>query len=232
MGLAEQIGSLEFEAVDKIIYKWLNLMNTLGAGGWGGYAVHAAAILATGAAEHALQTNFQGVTIAPKAAEILNKIYEYVKDPNIDGIVIHAESETCSRDVETSQRVVLSIEDSDDSETATRKKYIVDNAVPRLRTWEVTGYLVTASILLRNLTIKDDLILKLLILDSYAKSRLPVLFKSSDMRFQKVLITHYEYEYDPKATNAIKIKVQLQEYKTVNVSSTKTELVIKGIKEE
>lgn len=230
MGLAEQIGSLEFDAVDRIIYKWLNLMNTLGKGGWGGYAIHASTILATGAAEHALQTNFQGVNIAPKTIDVINKMYEYVRDPNIDGIVIHAESESGGRDVDTSQRIVLSLEDDGEGQnTATRKKYIVDNAVPKLRTWEVEGYLVTSSILMRNFVVKDDITLKLLILDSYAKSRLPVLFKSADMRFQKVLITHYDYEYEPRTTNAVKIKVQMQEYKTVNVSSTRTPIRCKGI---
>lgn len=231
MGLAENIGSLEFEAVDKVIYQWLNLMNTLGVNGWEGYALHVANILATGTAEHTLQTNFQGVNISPKAIDVINKMYEYVRDPNIDGIVIHAESETGGRDIDTSQRIVLSVE-NDDKDSTTKKQYIVDNAVPKLRTWEINGYLITSSILLRGLTVKDDLILKLSILDSYSKSRLPVLFKSCDMRFQKVLITHYDYEYDPKATNAVHIKVQLQEYKTVDVTSTKTELRIRAIEEQ
>lgn len=228
MAIAESIGSLDFEVVDNTMYNWLNLMNTLGDLG---YSIHVSSILASGAAEHALQTDWQGIKMKPRDAEIINKMYEYLRDPNIDGIVIHAESELGGRDVSTSQRVVLSVE-NDSMDATTKKQYIVDNAVPKLRTWEVNGYLVTSSILLRSFTVKDDLILKLLMLDSYTKSRLPVLFKSSDMRFYKVLITHYDYEYDPKATNAVKIKVQLQEYKTVNVSSTKTELRLRGIEEK
>lgn len=226
MGWLESFaGGLEFEDVDTLVYNWLNLMNTMGDGG---YAIHVATILATGTAEHALQDNWQGVSISPEAAAVINKMYEYIRDPNLDGIVIHAESESGGREVDTSQRIVLSL-DNDSSSATMKKQYIVDNAVPRLRTWKISGYLVTSSILLRSLTVKDDLILKLLLLDSYSKSRLPILYKSSDMRFHKVLITQYEYEYDPKATNAVHVDIQLQEYKTVKVSSIKTELKLKGV---
>lgn len=216
------------DAIDKIVYKWLNLMNTNPPLG---ITLHTSAILAAGATEHAV-ASASGVLLSPSSAssDAINKAYEYIRDPNIEGIVVHAEKESCSRDIEVSQRQVLSVEgDSSEDTSSQRKKYIVDNAVPKLREWQLEGYIMTSDVFCRGLTVKPDLILKLMMLDSYSKARLPVLFKSSDMRFYKVLITHYDYAYDPKATNAAAVNITLQEFSTVNITSTATEIIKRAI---
>lgn len=229
-----KIGENVLKGFDKIMYDWLELLNTdLG------YLIHVGTVLSTDTAETLVlsgiggtnyrNTNLQG-SFTSKTADAINKMYEYIKEPNISGIVIHAESEDFSREVETSEKLVLSVE-GNSSEDTTRKKYVVDNAVPKLREWNISGYLITSSIMARELIIKDDLILKSMVLDSYAKSRLPVLYKTSDCRFYKVLISHYKCSYDPKATNAMKIDISLREYQTANVTGSNTsKYTIRAIK--
>lgn len=172
--------------------------------------------------------------ISSKAAEVINKAYEYVRDPNISGIVIHSSSEKCERSVDVSERAVLSTIDAgtESQNTAVTKSYAIDNAAPKLREWTYDGYLVSTSIFASSLVVKDDLLLKSMLLDFYAKSRKPVMLKTSDMRFYKVLITNYSYEYTPEATNALHVQVTLKEFVVTDVTADNSKTKsFKSIKE-
>lgn len=204
MGIVEQLGALDFKAVDTVVYHYLNTLNSWG---WAGYLAHMTLMLAG----EVFENEFLPAGAAGPWVDAVNKAYEAVRDPNIDGIIIRASKESSSRDVDVSQKLLLRLQDSS-------KEYAIDNSVPHLRQWKIEGYITSSSILGRGLTVKPDLLYKLTLLDSFSKSRLPVLFKSSDMRFNKVLISHYDYEYDPKATNAAHVNITLQEFKTVDIN--------------
>ena len=128
-----------------------------------------------------------------ESIEAINAIADELKNPNLAGI----------------------------RESSARKEFVIDNTVPQLRTWRVSGYLLSNPSIYPDaaaLLIKPDLMLQRLKLQDYIDSRLPVLFKTHDNRFYKVLISHMDTEYTIQGTNALKIDLTLTEFRVLEAN--------------
>lgn len=146
-----------------------------------------------------------------ESIEAINAIADELKNPNLAGIPIHADTERESQDITVAKNLYI-------RESSARKEFVIDNTVPQLRTWRVSGYLLSNPSLypyVASLLIKPDLMLQRLKLQDYIDSRLPVLFKTHDNRFYKVLISHMDTEYTIQGTNALKIDLTLTEFRVL-----------------
>ena len=158
---------------------------------------------ANGAAQNALR----------ETARVVNAITDELKDPNLEGIPIHASMEQDSRDITVDTHTVIVQE-------AMCKNIVVDNAVPQLKQWQVRGYLTSLPEGIDPyLVIKPSLKAQKLLLDVYATSRRPLWFKTHDNSFEKVLITHIETAYDTNALNAVSVNLVLTEFKVMETEN-------------
>lgn len=230
--------------IDKTVSTWLSLSDTTK-----GYLAQISTMLTLEATEIAL-TSMGSLTqntslsipanrITQKAAEILNTAYKYVLQPNVGGVTIFAESEKQQRQADVSERMVLSVfnDDTDNTNntnnTKMSKAYTIDNNVPHLRIWTISGHIVSSDVLSQKLIIKPDIMTKVMLLDSIMTSRLPVLYKTHDCRFYKVIISDYSYEYEPRSNNAVHVDITLKEFKTMSVTGkTVNKISIQGLKSE
>lgn len=146
---------------------------------------------------------------AAKALEILNIAADIFSDPNIEGIPIKSEGQRTSRDIDVSKQMVI----TQDSSGTGSKEWITDNAAPHPRTWTIRGYITSMSNVIDGLLIiKPTLLLQLHLLDYYAASRRPVWFKAHYSLFYRVLVEHFDYDFDPKIQNAIPVNLTLCEF--------------------
>ena len=147
-------------------------------------------------------------------AKEINAVFDELKNPNVEGIPIHADSEVENSDVEVSQKLLIYEVDSN-------KDYRVDSSVPKPRTWSIKGYLMSNPRLVPNeaqLVIKPSLIAQRQLLQWFVDSRRPVMFKTHDNRFYTCLITHFESQYTVQALNALAVNISLQEFKVMQVN--------------
>lgn len=221
----------EGPAISNAVDLWLSTVQTLPALHWaniarGGYllgtnavtnmhrgAGHkiAAIFLTFGMSE--LLSNIGGSSAFKAAAEIANAITDELKDPNIEGIPIHAVKETGSRDIDIQSHMVI-------AQMSAMKEYIIDNAVPQPKQWQINGYITAIpSGIDPYLVIKPSMIIQDQLLDMYAKSRKPVWFKTHDNRFHLVLIKHYDSAYDPQYLNGMAVNITLTEFKVMETSA-------------
>ena len=150
-----------------------------------------------------------------RAVEALNFINEIFNDPNIEGIPIKAESQRTSRDIDVSKQMII-------SQDSGSKQWITDNAAPHPRSWTIRGYLRPLSNVIDGfLIIKPTLQLQLQLLDYYSASRRPVWFKAHYSLFYRVLIEHFDYEFDPKVQNGVLVNLSLCEFLTYDTSTNK-----------
>ena len=207
----------EFE---KIIYSYLDTVNTDPLVHW---SVIAASGVSTGSKRFNMFTAtdyFVGAIPGAsglkdnKAVELLNYILKITMDPNIEGIPIGTSQISVTRDVDISESCFIVPQ-------ANNKEYRADNAVPRLREWTVNGYLSTMSTFADyGLVIKPTIIVQMKLLDTYAKSRRPVWFKTSNGTFHRVQIKHMQITQDPTMMNGAKIDLVLKEYYPIVINST------------
>lgn len=147
-------------------------------------------------------------------ANVANAVSDELKDPNIEGIPIHAVKENDSRDVDVNAQLVI-------TQSSANKNYVVDNATPQLKQWQISGYLTSLPEGLDPfLIIKPGLKVQKLLLDAYAKTRRPVWFKTHDGSFEKVLIKHIDTTYDPQYLNGLAINISLVEFKVMETEAT------------
>ena len=139
------------------------------------------------------------------ASNIDKFLAEALSIPNISGIPISTQHYSESREVDVSESMVL-------VQSTSTKKYWTDNAVPRLKTWNMDGYITSLSAADAGLRIKPSLTWQARYLDICAKSRRPIMFKTSRGEFTKVQITSLNLEEDPSYNNAIHISISLKEY--------------------
>lgn len=147
-------------------------------------------------------------------AKEINAVFDELKNPNVEGIPIHADSEVENSDVEVSQKLLIYEVDSN-------KDYRVDSSVPKPRTWSIKGYLMSNPRLVPNesqLVIKPSLIAQRQLLQWFVDSRRPVMFKTHDNRFYTCLITHFDSQYTVQALNALAVNISLQEFKVMQVN--------------
>lgn len=149
-----------------------------------------------------------------ESIEAINAIADELKNPNLAGIPIHADTERESQDITVAKNLYI-------RESSARKEFVIDNTVPQLRTWRVSGYLLSNPSIypyVASMLIKPDLMLQRFKLQDYIDSRLPVLFKTHDNRFYKVLISHMDTEYTIQGTNALKIDLTLTEFRVLEAN--------------
>lgn len=169
-------------------------------------------------------------------AQIANAVADELKDPNIEGIPIHAEREIESRDVEVSKQVVIAMTEKDllgsnEIVASSNKDVVLDNAVPQLKQWQISGYLTSFPEGLDPfLIIKPGLKAQKLLLDLYATSRRPVWFKTHDGQFVKVLIAHVDTTYTTQALNAVAVNLTLVEFKALVMSKSSLGMIMAKVR--
>lgn len=144
-------------------------------------------------------------TIPPGIANAMNKMYETMIDPNIEGIPISTPRISVNREIDISECQTI-------VQTTGVREYRVDNATPHLRTWDVDGYLTSVLSTDSSLMIKPSVVLQMFLLDAYAKSRKPVWFKTNNCEFVSVQISNLKMEQTAEAANAVHITCSLMEY--------------------
>ena len=225
--------ALETQTAQNIANAWLDKLQSTG-----GYVAHVAASLAVAVLQNTLnplvmQANTewtywlkQRVTPSSfqKTWDWTNKYLALFLQPSISGIPIICQEENSERQVDVSEEPLI-VQQAFDS-----TQYVTDNAVPRPREWTLQGYLMAFEPLDAGLINKPFLNLLRATLDLYTKSRRPVLFKTYDLTFKKVLITRYSWKYAANVMNGIEVSISLKEYcpaKTMlgSTSSIMAELV-------
>lgn len=160
-------------------------------------------------------------TVADAIIKELNAVLDEFKNPSIEGIPIHADVEKQSQDITVAKNVYI-------RESARHKEQLLDNTVPQLKTWQISGYLMSNPHIMGNfgrLLIKPDLMAQRKLLQCYIDARMPVIFKTHDNRFYYVLITHFDSEYTIQGLNALKVNLTLTEFKTLIVDSEDSAVV-------
>ena len=158
---------------------------------------------------------FDLTDLAPQTAAALNEICDELKNPNIEGIPIHAEAEMETSTNDVAQKLFI-------KDSSVNKEYRMDNTVPKPKTWTIRGYLMSnpyAVPLESRLIIKPSLIAQRALLQWFMDSRKPVWYKTHDNRFYKVLITQFESQYTTQSLNSLSVSISLTEFKVLEVDS-------------
>jgi hypothetical protein len=137
-------------------------------------------------------------------------------EPNIAGIPISTARIETNREIEVSESMVI-VQSTKD------RKYWTDNAVPRLKEWNIDGYLTSLSPLDSGQLIKPSLQWQAYYLDVCSKSRRPLMFKTNRGEFVKVQITNLHTTEEPEYNNVIHITMTLKEYNPYIVSDNPEE---------
>jgi len=169
-----------------------------------------------GAVENAI-TNFGGglSSINSSAVREMNAVLDELKNPNIEGIPIHADSELETSSNDVAQKLYI-------RETSASKEYAMDNSVPKPKTWTIRGHLMSnprGTPLESKLIIKPTLLAQRELLQWFMDSRRPVWYKTHDNRFYRVLITMFESQYTVQSLNSLSVNIQLTEFKALELKS-------------
>lgn len=146
--------------------------------------------------------------------EAMNKAIQCAMDPNIEGIPLSSTEVSVVRNVAVSENCYIIPASADKgTQKAGSRQYIADNAVATPREWSVEGFLTTLTTSLdTGVVIKPTLLAQELYLDTCAKSRRPVWFKTPNNLFHRVLIKQLVFRQKPEATNAVYVSAVLKEY--------------------
>ena len=151
--------------------------------------------------------------LSEKATQYMNQAFDLFRQPNIEGITIFASKEQFSGDTDISYSPLVVQQDQAST------TYVCDNAVPRPREWNISGYLMSVSSLDNGLVTKPSIVLQHSYLDYCRMSRRPVWYKTHEGKFYRVLIAHLDTSYDPKALNGSAINIRLVEYIPLKVNT-------------
>lgn len=151
--------------------------------------------------------------VSPEVWRATNILLDELKNPNVGGIPIHADSEMESHDSDVGQHLLI-------RQSRQTKEYVADNVVPKPISWTIKGYIMAA----RNnldaaLIIKPSLLMQRRMLQYYKDTRMPVVFKTHDNRFYTVLISHFDTSYTAQALNALAVNLTLTEFNAMTVDS-------------
>lgn len=145
---------------------------------------------------------------------MIDTVMRGISDPNIEGIPIRTAKISVQRQVDVSEQATI-------VQSKSTKEYNVDNAVPRLRRWQMEGYVALVQPAMDYFfTIKPSLLLQVAFLDACAASRVPVWFKDNNNAFHHVLITSFQAQQVPETTNAVQVSIGLVEYKPYKVRTS------------
>ncbi|MBO5921208.1 MAG: hypothetical protein J6Q48_02330 [Bacteroidaceae bacterium] len=160
-------------------------------------------------------------SIAGTLATVIDKA---LAEPNVAGIPISAAKIETNREIEVSESMVI-------VQSTKERKYWTDNAVPRLKEWNIDGYLTTTSPLDSGCLIKPSLQWQAYYLDICAKSRRPVMFKTNRGEFVKVQITNLHTNEEASYNNVIQVTMSLKEYNPyiVNNHPEENKIAIRNI---
>lgn len=150
--------------------------------------------------------------ISPKVARTMNDVASTLADPNIEGIPIRTSKLGSEREVEVGECLVI-------VQSANKKEYTTDNAAPKLREWQIEGVLTPISRGDSRLLIKPSLLNQIKYLDAIELSRRPVWFKDNMCLFHQVHITRFHHDWDPDATNGVRVSISLKEYKPLELDT-------------
>lgn len=142
----------------------------------------------------------------PSYVKWYNEIFKLTMYPNIEGIIIYADGESGSRRVDVSEQPLVVQADMGST------TYAMDNAVPHPREWSLKGYLMSSLPTDHYYILKPSIVAQKTYLDMCMQARRPVWYKTYDNIFVKVLITAFDYSWDPKAMNGLQVNIQLKEY--------------------
>lgn len=133
-------------------------------------------------------------------------------EPNIEGIPISSPSISTDREVDVGEQMMI-------VQSTSQKQYWTDNSVPHLKTWNIEGYLQVLLTLDNFYVSKPSLKMQTEFLDICATSRRPVLFKDNRGDFRLVQIVSLHTEEVAEYNNAVKVSIQLKEYKPFYVDT-------------
>lgn len=138
-------------------------------------------------------------------------IDKVLKQPNIEGIPISSPNIVESRTADVSEQALI-VQDTG------QKIYRTDNCVPRLKEWQVEGYITPMLSLDNKFLVKPSLDMQAEFLDLCLRSRRPVLFKTTRNKFVMVQIINLQFTEEASYNNAIKVSVTLKEYNPFEVA--------------
>lgn len=185
-----------------------------------GQLLHTSVIMSSAATEGVVRKGYSwigkvGILTNATVANALNEIETTLMDPNIEGIPIRCTKHAVSRSVSISESATI-------VQNGYHKEYNVDNAVPHLRQWTLTGYLTTLAASLGidiGHSIKPSIVLQMKYLDALSVSRQSCMFKTNNNEFVRVQIEQLNMSQAPEALNAAEITMVLKEYKPLEASS-------------
>lgn len=165
------------------------------------------AMMTTDAVIEAARSNSSSAKLAELYEEALTV-------PNIEGIPILSPTLNTDREIDVGSQMMIV------QEKQTKKQYWTDNAVPKLKEWQLDGYITLSIPPIDALyLIKPTLKIQADFLDRCATSRRPVLFKDNRGAFQLVQITSLKTTEEASYNNGIKVSIGLREYKPYTVKS-------------
>jgi hypothetical protein len=167
----------------------------------------------------ALYAQIQKFNAGISSHAVTGTLLQATVEPNIAGIPISSASIETNREIEISESQVI-------VQSTSQKKYLTDNAVPRLKEWTISGYLTSLSPIDQGTLIKPSLQWQAFYLDICASSRRPVTFKTNRGEFVKVQITNLHTSEEASYNNAIKVEISLKEFNPYFVSSNMSEAKI------
>jgi hypothetical protein len=137
-------------------------------------------------------------------SSIVDDLAQMAVQPMVGLIPIRADQYKESLQVETPESMVIS---------AQSKQFITDSAAPHPRVWKIHGYLKSLIPALEaSIIIKPTVLLQKSYLKNAAKSRTPILFKTTEGEFVSVLIQNLEFTEDPKCQNTAAIDITVKEF--------------------
>lgn len=153
-----------------------------------------------------------------EAMAVINKLMAAVIIPNIEGIPIFSHKISTGRDVELSEQSLIMTGEVGTGKTRMR---FVDNAVPRLRIWNVQGHILSIAPVLDYASIvKPSLMMEIDYLDAMAKSGKPVWFKTHTNEFVRCQIQQFNFEWTADKSTGVSISMTLKEYAPLFMSTT------------
>lgn len=201
--------------VQQIANAWLDLLETHP---YAGYAAHVSMSLLT----CGLQASFNPLVMQRNAEWVhsntalgsanarqwdwTNQMLSLFLQPSISGIPIICQEEDSTRTVDVSEEPLIVQKEGSSTE------YVTDNSVARPRDWTLHGYIMAWESSTAGLLNNPALNLIRAVLDLFAKSGRPVLYKGYDMIFRKASITQYSWKYNANVQNGVEVTIGLKEF--------------------
>ncbi len=155
--------------------------------------------------------------------EFINKLNAAVCVPNLEGIPIFSAKMSTRRDILLSEQNIILPSDNVDAGTgvgAIKRGIYVDNAVPRLRTWDIQGYILSVMPLLDyRAQVKPSLLLEMDYIDAIAKSGKPVWFKTHTNEFVRAQVQGFSFEFTPEINTGVAVTLSLKEYSPLRITT-------------